>query len=63
MSIEEVEAVLENLNSRWTGEEPMTALLDDALTLRFHLKGGHPKLAEVDHFIERAERCISHGPG
>lgn len=63
MNIEEVEVALENLNGRWTGEEPMTALLEDALELRLCLKGSHPLLAEVDHFIERAERCISHGPG
>lgn len=63
MSIEEVEAALENLNARWTGEEPMTALLENALELRLLLKGSHPKVAEVDHFIYRAERCISHGPG
>lgn len=63
MTEEEADAVLESINARWCGEEPMTALLEDALELRVQLKGAHPSLPAVDNFIARAERCIRFGPG
>lgn len=63
MSSEEVESALAAINSRWCGDEPMTALLEDALELRVQLKGAHPSIPAVDAFIARAERCISRGPG
>ena len=63
MSTEEVKAALDNLNSRWCGSEPMTALLEDALQLRVQLKGKHELIPAVDEFISRANRCIRFGPG
>ena len=59
---EEVDA-LEAIRERWTGDEPMTALRDDAIALYESLPRRHRLLREIDAFIVDANRCIRFGPG